>query len=92
VVGDNTGKGLQSALSTAELKFSLKAFAREMARDCGGSCLIDPARLLSRLNSLVVEGIEMDGKPRDAFVCATVAIVDTVTGEAWSHARGWSRP
>ncbi|MGO8672851.1 MAG: SpoIIE family protein phosphatase [Capsulimonadaceae bacterium] len=65
VVGDVTGKGLKAAARTAEVKFTLRAFARESA---------DPSRLLSRINRCLVT--QWGDTDEQVFVCVSVVVWD----------------
>lgn len=73
VVGDASGKGLAAAVRTAEAKFALRAFLREDAA---------PGEALARLNNLLCSSQRLEGRPEDAFVALTLAVVETQTGEA----------
>ena len=84
VVGDVTGKGLQAATFTAEVKFALRAFLREDA---------DPARALSRLNRFVASAQRFDKMHLGAtYVAAAVAVVDTLTGALACSSAGMEPP
>jgi PAS domain S-box-containing protein len=76
VVGDVSGKGLQAASRTAEIKFTLRAYLREYAQT-------GPA--LSRLNAFLCEAQLLEagvseGDYRDYFVCVTLAVINPATG------------
>jgi PAS domain S-box-containing protein len=73
VVGDVTGKGLEAASYTTEVKFALRAFLREDA---------DPASALSRLDRFLRDGQLFDRRAIGTFVCLSLAVVDPVGGEA----------
>ncbi|MBC8101908.1 MAG: SpoIIE family protein phosphatase [Cytophagales bacterium] len=78
VVGDVSGKGLAAAARTAEVKYALRAFLRETP---------DPARALTRLNTLLcdtsrLESSDSGGFPGPGhFICLSVAVVAPQTGE-----------
>ena len=72
VVGDVTGKGLAAAARIAEAKFTLRGFLREYA-----SCAIG----LQRLNACLCDVPQWEGQARDGFVCLSLAIYDTATGD-----------
>jgi PAS domain S-box-containing protein len=83
-VGDATGKGLEAALYTAELKFALRAFLRDLG------C---PAQALGKLNNFVAQQQEL--YPTDAknsYAAVAVAIVDTGTGAVRTSTAGAERP
>ena len=73
VVGDVTGKGLEAAAYTAEVKFALRAFLREDP---------DPASALSRLNRFLLDGQRYDRRSGGALVCLSLAVVDPARGVA----------
>jgi serine phosphatase RsbU (regulator of sigma subunit) len=73
VVGDVSGKGLQAATHTAEIKFALRAILREHPH---------PASALVRLNNVVCESQELDTRDFGRFVTLSLAVVDPRTGEA----------
>lgn len=83
IVGDVTGKGLQAASHTAEIKFTLRAFLREDP---------DPARVLSRLNAFLLGSQQWDMRPRSSLVAVSLAVLDTQTGEALCAAAGAEPP
>ena len=86
VVGDVTGKGLDAARYTAEVKFVLRAFAQETS---------DPARTLDRLNDYLYQRLreEREGRlARDTFVAVSVVLLDTRTGEATCAVAGAEPP
>jgi len=71
VVGDVTGKGLQAAARTAEVKYSLRAFLRE--------CPV-PRNALSRLNRTLLTQWKDDFAFTQAFVCVSIVVFDTIKG------------
>ncbi|HVK02962.1 MAG TPA: PP2C family protein-serine/threonine phosphatase [Armatimonadaceae bacterium] len=71
VVGDLTGKGLEAAAATAEVKFTLRAFLREYP---------DPAAALWRLNRSLLDAQRLSGRARDNLVAVAVAVLDLETG------------
>ena len=83
VVGDVTGKGLGAAARIAEAKFTLRGFLREYA-----SCPIG----LTRLNGYLCDAPQWEGQPPDGFVCLSLAIYDTATGELTLSAAGAELP
>ena len=83
VVGDATGKGLQAATQTAEVKFALRAFLRENA---------DVGAALSRLNGFVLASQAFDGRASDALICVALAVVEPATGVTHVAAAGMEPP
>jgi len=74
VVGDMTGKGLDAAGRTAEIKFALRALLREHAG-------APPALTLSLLNRHLVASEELDGRSgADVFACVALAVADPAAG------------
>ena len=75
VIADVSGKGLNAAVQTATVKYSLRAFATEAAT---------PALVLTRLNKLLCS--ESSGLG-DHFVTLFYAVFDPATGRlAWTSA------
>ena len=90
VVGDATGKGLEAAAHTAEVKYALRAYLRENA---------DPAEALGRLNRFLMQSQHLDatgGSNEEASEMACVAlalaVVDTATGEGICSCAGSEPP
>ncbi len=84
VVGDVSGKGLEAASRTAEIKYTLRAYLREHS---------DAASALSRLNAFLCESQAMEaGSSDEYFVVLTLAVVDTATGMARIAAAGAEPP
>lgn len=93
VVGDVSGKGLNAAARTVEVKFALRAFLREET---------DPARALARLNRhlCVSQRLEArqaaDSGAADTlfaqFVALTLIAVDTQSGVALCASAGAEPP
>ena len=73
VVGDVSGKGLEAASRTAEIKYTLRAYLREHS---------DAASALSRLNAFLCEAQALESGSDEYFVVMTLAVVDTATGLA----------
>ena len=73
VVGDVSGKGLEAASRTAEIKYTLRAYLREHS---------DAASALSRLNSFLCESQAMEAGDDEYFVVLTLAVLDPSTGAA----------
>ena len=83
VVGDATGKGLDAATYTAEVKFALRAFLREYP---------SPAIALKRLNAFLADRERLDPLHLGgSYVALAVCLVDTHTG-ALSCAWGGIEP
>lgn len=70
-VGDVSGKGLEAAALTAEVKFTLRAYLREDAH---------ASAALHRLNRFLVETRKAFTWRETAFVCLAIAVLDTVSG------------
>jgi sigma-B regulation protein RsbU (phosphoserine phosphatase) len=68
VVGDVSGKGLEAAAYTAEIKIVLRAFLRETG---------DPGAALERLNAHVIQSQQQNEWAENSFVAICVVIVDT---------------
>ena len=73
VVGDVSGKGLEAASRTAEIKYTLRAYLREYS---------DAPSALSRLNAFLCASRAMEANSDEYFVVMTLAIVDSSTGMA----------
>lgn len=84
VVGDATGKGLEAATFTAEMKFVLRAYLREYP---------SPAIALERLNDFIVDKDRLDPTHLgQAYVALSVAVVDTQTGHVTASLAGIESP
>lgn len=83
VVGDVSGKGLEAASRTAEIKYTLRAYLREHS---------DAASALSRLNAFLCESQAMEQNSDEYFVVLTLAVVDAATGMARIAAAGAEPP
>ena len=83
VVGDVAGKGLPAAARIAEAKFTLRGFLREYA-----SCPIG----LTRLNGYLCDTSLWEGQLREEFVCLSLAIFDTATGDLTVSVAGEEAP
>lgn len=84
VVGDNTGKGIESATYTAEIKFALRMALRIEA---------SAARALKRLNDFIILNQRHDAGHFDiSYVALSLAIVNTRTGEAVCTSAGAEPP
>ncbi len=88
VVGDVTGKGLEAAAYTAEVKFALRAFLHEDP---------DPARAMQKLNHFLARRHERarraagDGAAT-SFVSIALAIIHPETGDGMAVAAGAEPP
>ena len=71
VVADVSGKGLEAASRTAEIKFTLRAYLREYPHG---------ASALTRLNSFLCEAQMLEADPQDYFVVLTLILIDPQTG------------
>lgn len=76
-IGDVSGKGLQAAVHTAMIKFSLRAYVSEHQ---------SPAAALKLLNKAVTEAVGTD-----AFVTMFYGVLDTVTG-SFTYANAGHEP
>ena len=73
VVGDVTGKGLEAATYTAEIKFILRGFLRETG---------DPADAMARLNRFVVDAERLDAADLGStYIALSLACINTLTGQ-----------
>lgn len=72
VLGDVTGKGLEAARFTAEVKFALRALLREHG---------SPALALTRLNQFLLNAERLEARSRSVLVSIAVVVLDTATGE-----------
>jgi len=85
VVGDATGKGVEAATYTAEIKFALRAFLREHNGD-----LPTAMRLL---NEFVIGNRRIDAAHAgSAYVALTATLLNTQTGEAYCCCAGGEPP
>ncbi len=71
VVGDVSGKGLEAASRTAEIKFTLRAYLREYPH---------AATAMERLNAFLCEARALEKSQSSYFVCLTLAILTPVSG------------
>ncbi len=83
VVGDVSGKGLEAASRTAEIKYTLRAYLREHS---------DAASALSRLNAFLCEAQAMDTRADGYFVVMTLAVVERASGRAHIAVAGSEPP
>lgn len=84
VMGDVTGKGLEAAAFTAEVKYALRAILREYP---------SPAVALTRLNQLVADAERLDPTHLgQSYVALAVVVVDTLTGAAEATTAGMEMP
>jgi len=81
VVGDVTGKGLQAAARTAEVKYSLRAYLRDRP---------DPGEALGRLNRSLVT--QWDDDETHAFVCLSLIVWNAGTGVIGCASAGCEAP
>ncbi|MES2463510.1 MAG: SpoIIE family protein phosphatase, partial [Armatimonadota bacterium] len=82
VVGDVSGKGLEAAAHTAELKYTLRAFLREES---------EPDRAVARLNAFLREAEQWPGAS-SSFVALTVAVLSPETCELFIAVAGMESP
>jgi len=72
VVGDVSGKGLQAASRTAEIKFTLRAYLHESS---------EPASALTRLNSFLCDAQSLENVLQEYFVVLSLIVIDPHTGK-----------
>jgi serine phosphatase RsbU (regulator of sigma subunit)/ActR/RegA family two-component response regulator len=85
VVGDATGKGVEAATYTAEVKFALRAYLREHRGDL--------AAALRLLNDFVIDNERLDAAHvSGACVALVVALVNTRNGETVCSCAGAEPP
>ena len=82
VVGDVSGKGLEAAAHTSELKYTLRAFLREEA---------EPDRAVARLNAFLRETEQWPGAGSN-FVALSVAVLSPATGHVFCTVAGMEPP
>lgn len=83
VVGDVTGKGLEAATFTAEIKYALRALLYEHS---------DPGQALERLNNFICDSGERNTWTSTACVAIALAVCDTKTGEVQIATAGSEPP
>lgn len=88
VIGDVMGKGLNAAVFTTELRYTLRGFVREHEK---------PARILKQMNSYLCESHRLyreglNSEDDDAPVCLALATVDTASGQALVSCAGMAGP
>ena len=83
VVGDVSGKGLEAAAHTAEIKYALRAFLREYP---------SPGIALTRLNGVLCDARALDHDPHEGFICLALAVLDMHTGDALFATAGAEPP
>ena len=83
VVGDVTGKGLEAATFTAEIKYALRAFLYEHS---------DPGRAMEQLNDFICDSGERNSWSSTACVAIALALLDTTTGEVQIATAGSEPP
>jgi serine phosphatase RsbU (regulator of sigma subunit) len=84
IVGDVTGKGLQAAARTVEVRFASRAFAQDHP---------DPARAMGRLNEFICDFHPDDEQPDgNALVALSLVVVDASTGAARAASAGAEPP
>ena len=85
VVGDATGKGVEAATYTAEVKFALRAYLREHRGDLPAS--------LRLLNDFVVDNERLDAAHvQGSYIAMVVVLINTQTGEATCCCAGAEPP
>jgi PAS domain S-box-containing protein len=84
IVGDCTGKGLEAARFVGECQFTTRAFIRASPDE--------PEKALSRVNQMLLDDQQYDGRPVSALACMAIAVVDTETGAVSIAASGSEPP
>jgi len=85
VIGDASGKGLEAASRTAQIKDVLRAFLRSPTD-------ADAAATMTRLNDFLCESNRLDAREDSGFVCVALVLVDTATGAATFVTAGTEPP
>lgn len=80
MVGDACGKGLEAAAQNVQVKDVLRAFLRGDPHH--------PGRVVSNLNDMVCDTVEMDVGRDDTFIVLSLLVVDPLTGVATFVAAG----
>lgn len=83
VVGDATGKGLSAGIRTAEIKFVLRAFLRELP---------DPGHAFARLNDFLHDAQRVSYHDPESFIVLTLVVIDTTTGVTTFTVAGAEEP
>jgi len=90
LVGDATGKGLDAATMTSEVKYALRAYLYEDD---------DPGRAMTRLNRFLTNEERQrpgsdagDTRPPLSFISMAIAVVNTTTGEGRCAVAGAEAP
>ena len=85
VVGDATGKGLEAAATTSEVKYALRAYLHDDP---------DPGIALTRLNRFLADVRKETGTDfvSPSFVALTVSVLNTRTGELSTASAGADVP
>ncbi len=85
VVGDASGKGLEAAARTSEVKDVLRAFLRSFRG-------LAVARILARLNDFLCDAQRLDAREQEGFVALALVVIDTNSGEAIFGSAGAEPP
>ncbi|MBC8104609.1 MAG: SpoIIE family protein phosphatase [Cytophagales bacterium] len=75
VVGDASGKGLEAAVRTSQVKDVMRAFFRSPEG-------VDATKTLARLNDYLCESKRLDNLREEGFVALALVLFDTATGIA----------
>jgi PAS domain S-box-containing protein len=70
IVGDVSGKGLDAAAKTAELKYILRGYMREHPHAMTG---------ITRLNAFICDALALDSHPEPYFLCLTIVVIDPLS-------------
>ncbi len=84
-VGNASGKGLPAAARTTQVKDVLRAFLRSFED-------ADAPRAMARLNDYICDSKRLDASDGEGFVCLSLVLLDTATGEATFTVAGAEPP
>ena len=85
IIGDSSGKGLEAASRTSQIKDVLRAYLRSPTD-------ADAAATMTRLNGFLCESKRLEARNDTGFVCLALVLVDTATGEATFATAGIEPP
>jgi PAS domain S-box-containing protein len=84
VVGDVSGKGVTAAARTAETRYVLRGYLRELG---------DPAQVMARVNTVISTNYELEPvDTNQGFVCVSLVVIDTQTGVVTASLAGCEPP
>ena len=85
ILGDASGKGLEAASRTTQIKGVLRAYLRSPTD-------ADAAATMTRLNVFLCESKRLEASEDNGFVCLALVLVDTTTGQATFVTAGTEPP